>query len=122
MGLTSRSRRLAAALTVVAAVLVLVAPVAVSSAATTPTIVRITVVKGRPVGGIPRPTVNRGAVVRFVVRVDRGRELHLHGYDVDRAVVPGKPTVLQVVARIPGRFELELHAPDAVIARLTVRP
>lgn len=111
---------LAVSVALVAALAATALPAA--SAATKPTIVRITVVKGRPVGGIPRPMVKRGAVVRFVVTVDRGRELHLHGYDVDRVVVPGKPVVLQVVARIPGRFELELHRPDAVVARLTVRP
>lgn len=91
-------------------------------AAPKPTTVTITVVKGRPVGGIKRPTVKKGTVVRFVVRADRGESVHLHGYDVDKPVRRGKPTVIQIVTRIPGRFELELHAPDSLLARLTVRP
>lgn len=91
-------------------------------AAPKPTTVTITVVKGRPVGGIKRPTVKKGTVVRFVVRADRGESVHLHGYDVDKPVRHGKPTVIQIRTRIPGRFELELHAPDSLLARLTVRP
>lgn len=91
-------------------------------AAVKPTIVKITVVKGRPVGGIKRPTVKRGTTVRLVIVVDRGKELHLHGYDLGRVVRPGKQATMQFVARIPGRFELELHEPDAVLARLTVTP
>lgn len=91
-------------------------------AAPKPTVVKITVVKGRPVGGIKRPSVKKGTVVRFVVVANKGEELHLHGYDVEKTVRPGKPTVIQVVARIPGRFELELHHPDALLAQLSVRP
>jgi hypothetical protein len=109
-----------APLALLAALAVLVVPQ--SPAAPKPTTVTITVVKGRPVGGIKRPTVNKGTVVRFVVRADRGESVHLHGYDVDKPVRPGKPTVIQLVTRIPGRFELELHEPDSLLARLTVKP
>lgn len=112
--------RLLVPLALVTALAALVAPSTV--AAPKPTTVTITVVKGRPVGGIKRPTVKKGTVVRFVVRADRGESVHLHGYDVDKPVRPGKPTVIQLVARIPGRFELELHAPDSLLARLTVTP
>jgi hypothetical protein len=36
-------------------------------------------------------------------------------------VVKGKPTVLLFVAKVPGRFALELHPMDAQLAQLTVR-
>jgi hypothetical protein len=87
-----------------------------------PTVVKITVVKGRPVGGVKRPTVKKGTTVRFVIVADKGEEVHLHGYDVEKLMRPGKPTVIQVVTKIPGRFELEMHSPDALLAQLTVRP
>jgi hypothetical protein len=114
------TRTVTAPLALVAALAVLAVPQ--SPAAPKPTVVKISVVKGRPVGGIKRPTVRRGTVVRFVVVADRGESVHLHGYDVEKPVRPGKPAVLQVAAKIPGRFELELHAPDSLLARLTVRP
>lgn len=107
-------------LALVTALAALVTPSTV--AAPQPTTVTITVVKGRPIGGVKRPTVKQGTVVRFVVRADRGESVHLHGYDIDKPVRRGKPTVIQIQTRIPGRFELELHAPDSLLARLTVTP
>lgn len=91
-------------------------------AAVTPVVISITVQNGRPVGGIKRPSVKKGRTIRFVIRTNLGRDVHLHGYDLERVVRKGTPTALQFVARIPGRFELELHHPDAVLAQLTVRP
>lgn len=117
-------RRTSAKVAVLAAALVVLASVALplAAAATKPSIVRVTVAKGRPVGGIERATVKKGALVRIVVTVDRANEVHLHGYDIERAARPGKPAVMQFVARIPGRFELELHEPDSLLLQLTVRP
>ena len=84
--------------------------------------ISITVVNGRPVGGIKRPSVKKGRTVRFVVRTNAGTEVHLHGYDIEKKPQEGVPTVIQFVAKVPGRFELELHQPDALLAQLTVRP
>jgi hypothetical protein len=84
--------------------------------------IRIVVEQGRPRGGIKRPALKRGERVRIVVRTDAGVEVHLHGYDITRPVRPGQPTQLAFTADIPGRFELELHHPDAVLADLEVRP
>jgi hypothetical protein len=106
---------------VVAAAAVIAVGALVAPAAPPPTAVAITVVKGRPVGGIKRTTVKKGTVVRYVVRTDRGEGLHLHGYDIEKPIRAGKPTVVTFTAKLPGRFELELHGPDAVLARLTVR-
>lgn len=111
-------------ITVAALTVLIVSALAVSAApaATTPTVVRITVVDGRPVGGIKRTTVKRGTVVRYVVRTARGEDIHLHGYNLTRRIRPGTPTVLHFTAKLAGRFELELHHPDALLAQLTVRP
>ncbi len=87
-----------------------------------PVVISITVKKGRPVGGIKRPTVKKGRVVRIVVVTDAGKELHLHGYDIEKTPRIGKPTVIQFTAKLPGRFELELHSPDALLADITVKP
>ena len=84
--------------------------------------IRIVVEQGRPKGGIKRPVIEKGEPVRIVIRTDAGSEVHLHGYDIERSVRPGQPTVLAFRATIPGRFELELHDPDALLAELEVRP
>jgi hypothetical protein len=111
---------------VLAAMLVLVVASGVAVAGTratapTPVVIKIVAKKGRPVGGVARPTVKKGKLVRIVVRTDAGREVHLHGYDIERKVVPGQPTVLQFRAKITGRFEFELHRPNVLLAVLTVR-
>ena len=113
-----------ARLSLVLAVAVALGVVAVPAppAATTPTTISISVVNGRPVGGIRRTTVKKGTIVRYVIRTARGTDMHLHGYNLERAVRKGKPTILQFTAKLAGRFELELHHPDAVLAQLTVRP
>jgi hypothetical protein len=82
--------------------------------------VAIVVEQGRVRGGIKRPTVKKGARVRFVIRADAGEEVHMHGYEVTKPVVPGKATRFVVLTRISGRFEVELHHPDLVLAELTV--
>jgi hypothetical protein len=101
--------------------------VPVASLAATPkppavTVIAITVTKGRPAGGIRRPSVKKGTVVRFVITTDRGKEVHLHGYDLERPIVKGKPVVIQFKAKLAGRFELEMHEPDTLLAQLTVKP
>jgi cytochrome c oxidase assembly protein Cox11 len=40
---------------------------------------------------------------------DRPITLHLHGYDIEKKVEPGKPTVMSFKASIPGRFPVEMH-------------
>jgi hypothetical protein len=55
------------------------------------------------------------------VRTDAGEEVHLHGYDIERQVTPGKPVRIAFTAKLPGRFELELHHPDALLAVLEVQ-
>ncbi len=87
-----------------------------------PRTVTIRVVGGVPQGGIARPKVTKGDRIVFVVRADAGESVHIHGYDVERRITPGKPVRLPVTATIPGRFEVELHHPDAVLAVLTVQP
>ena len=92
------------------------------AAAVKPTVISINVVNGRAIGGIKRPSVKKGITVRIVVTTNAGKEIHLHGYNIEKMPRKGVPTVIQFVAKLPGRFELELHNPDALLAQLTVRP
>ena len=84
--------------------------------------VTIRVVGGVPQGGIARPKVTKGDRVVIVIESDTGESVHVHGYDVERTITPGKQVRLPLTATIPGRFEVEMHHPDAVLAVLTVNP
>ena len=84
--------------------------------------VRITVVDGRPQGGVQRATIEQGREVVLVVRADVTDHIHLHGYDLMVDVVPGTPARLRFRADVPGRFEVELEDRGIPIADLQVRP
>jgi ABC-type glycerol-3-phosphate transport system substrate-binding protein len=97
-----------------------------ATTATTPAsqakVITVNVVKGVPQGGIQRPTVKKGDKVVLVVRTDSGEAVHLHGYNIEKPVVPGKAVRLPFTASIPGRFEVELHPTDALVAVIEVQP
>ena len=79
------------------------------------------------VGGAAELEATKGQTVRFVVRSDEADDIHVHGYDIERAVEPGKPVEFSFKADIEGIFEVESHeaehhGKDPVIATLTVEP
>ena len=82
----------------------------------------IRVVGGVPQGGIQRPTIEQGEKVVLVIRSDSGESVHLHGYNIEQSIVPGRPTRVPFTADLAGRFELELHPTDTVLAVLEVQP
>lgn len=62
------------------------------------------------VSGPRRVEAKLGSQVVIEVLVDAADEVHVHGYDNEAAVAPGKPTRLTLTANIPGVFEVELHS------------
>jgi hypothetical protein len=44
---------------------------------------------------------------------DESLVLHVHGYDIETRVAPGKPAVTSFTARLTGRFPVEIHADGA---------
>lgn len=87
-----------------------------------PAAIRIFIEGGRPVGGIRRFTAKKGDRVALVVRSDIPETVHLHGYDIERPVAPGRPAQFRFVAEITGRFELELEQSGVEIGDLSVTP
>jgi hypothetical protein len=85
-------------------------------------VITIRVSGGVPQGGIQRPTIDKGEKVVLVIRTDSGEAVHLHGYNIEKDVVPGTPVRLPFTANIAGRFELELHPTDSLLAVLEVKP
>jgi ABC-type glycerol-3-phosphate transport system substrate-binding protein len=85
-------------------------------------VIMVNVVKGVPKGGIQRPTVDKGDKVVLVVRTDSGEAVHLHGYNIEKDVVPGHAVRMPFTANIAGRFEVELHPTDALLAVIEVKP
>jgi hypothetical protein len=87
-----------------------------------PTVHRIVVRKGKGVGGVKRLEYRRGERVRFSVRADATDEVHVHGFDIEKAVPANRPVRFAFPADIEGVFEVELHSGHTKIAELRVRP
>ena len=68
---------------------------------------------GRVPEKLQRIRVTEGDSVRLRVTVDRPMTLHLHGYDIERRVVPGEVGEIAFAARATGRFPLEVHGDAA---------
>jgi hypothetical protein len=57
--------------------------------------------------------VTEGDVVKLRWTTDRPVLLHLHGYDIERRVVPGTVTDLAFTAYATGRFPVHIHMQGA---------
>ena len=82
---------------------------------------------GEVVGGAADIQVKKGDVVQFVVSSDAPDDIHLHGYDIEKKVEPGKPARFKFTADVEGIFEIESHVAedagkDPLVGKLTVEP
>jgi hypothetical protein len=87
-----------------------------------PAVTTIRVRGGQPVGGLAKLEFRKGDRIRFRVTADEPDDVHLHGYDIEKAVGPGTRARFDIEATIEGRFEVELHHSGAQIARVDVSP
>ena len=82
--------------------------------------VTVDVVDGDPVGGVQRVQVDVGSVVALMVTSDIAEEVHVHGYDILRAVSDGHPAHFAFNADIPGVFEVEFEGSGRLLLQLQV--
>jgi hypothetical protein len=82
--------------------------------------IEVTFAHGRATGDTGRVQVAKGTSVALVVTSDVADQVHLHGYDIEKELSPGKPVTLQFDATITGVFEVELHKAGTVLLRLQV--
>jgi FtsP/CotA-like multicopper oxidase with cupredoxin domain len=87
-----------------------------------PKVTTVRAVGLKPVGGIKTIKVNKGDTVRFTVTSDQPEHVHLHGYDVEKPVAPGKPARYVFTASIEGIFEVELEDSAVQLIKLRVDP
>jgi FtsP/CotA-like multicopper oxidase with cupredoxin domain len=109
--------RFASALGLLAATLLVTAPIAQAqqdrppASAKTAEPVRFSIViRNRKVDAAQqRIRVTQGDVVELAFASDEPAELHLHGYDRLVTVAPNAPAVLRLDANVAGRFSIEAH-------------
>jgi len=81
----------------------------------------VTITHGTASGDTGRIPVTVNSHVTIQVTSDTADEVHLHGYDIEKELEPGKPTTLSFVADQTGIFEVELHKANVVILHLQVQ-
>jgi hypothetical protein len=82
--------------------------------------IEVSFAHGKISGATGRVPVAKGSPVTLVVTSDVADEVHLHGYDIEKGVAPGKPATLQLTATLTGVFEVELHQANVVLLRLQI--
>jgi heme/copper-type cytochrome/quinol oxidase subunit 2 len=92
-----------------------------------PTVFKLNIKGGNPVGGVQDFKVKKGDKVTLVVTADAHDDIHVHGVDVEKPVEPGRPATFKFTADTEGIFDIESHvAEDAgrepQMAKLTVEP
>jgi heme/copper-type cytochrome/quinol oxidase subunit 2 len=65
---------------------------------------------GKVVRSMRTARVTQGDKVRLRWTTDRATALHLHGYDIEKKIVPGRVTEFSFTARATGRFAVETHS------------
>lgn len=83
--------------------------------------VEVSVVGGAVTPPPGRVEVTRGDRVRVTVSSDEADEVHVHGYDLEGAVGPGQPFVVEFVADADGQYEVETHDAGLLLFQLLVR-
>jgi FtsP/CotA-like multicopper oxidase with cupredoxin domain len=102
-------------------------PTATAEAAPEPPPVEVSVRNFKVAGGVKRIEAEKGDTVRLLVRSDADDEIHVHGYELKKAVSPRKPARFVFQAKLEGEYEIEAHEAehqglDPLIARLVVTP
>lgn len=93
-----------------------------TAAPTPPPVTTVTVVRGKPAGGVTVINAKKGRRVRFIVRSDVADEIHVHGYDLMKDVAAGGSVNFDFPAKIDGGFDVELEKHGEQIATLKVQP
>jgi hypothetical protein len=66
--------------------------------------------------------VEEGGHLRLRLTSEEPLQVHIHGYDLQRELAPGKPVTLSFEADLTGRFEIEDHEFEEVLGVLLVQP
>lgn len=104
-------------------------PTAVVTPTTTPTdspsttadvTINVTVANGKVNPSGANIKVKAGQTVLVTAVSDTDEELHIHGYDKELELTPGKPASVKFTADMKGTFEVETHKSGKLVAKLIV--
>jgi hypothetical protein len=82
--------------------------------------VNVTVANGKVSPSGASIKVQAGQSVLITAVSDTDEELHIHGYDKELELKPGKPVSVKFTANMKGTFEVETHKSGKLVAKLVV--
>ncbi|TCC34766.1 cupredoxin domain-containing protein [Kribbella sindirgiensis] len=82
--------------------------------------VDVTVANGKvnPSGATIKVKAGQTVLVKAIS--DAADQLHIHGYDKELQLAPGKPASVKFTANMKGTFEVETHESGKLVAKLVV--
>lgn len=92
-----------------AALLILAIGLAAGAAMAAEVRFELRIERGQVPAKMRRIRVKQGDIVKLRWSADRPLVLHLHGYDIETKVEPGKTAAMDFTARATGRFSIEEH-------------
>jgi len=82
--------------------------------------INVTVANGKVDPSGSSIKVKAGQTVLITAISDADEELHIHGYDKELELSPGKPASVKFTANMKGTFEVETHKSGKLVAKLVV--
>jgi hypothetical protein len=82
--------------------------------------INVTVANGKVNPSGASINVKAGQTVLVTAVSDAADEVHVHGYEKQLPLTPGKPASLKFVANMKGTFEVETHESNKLVAKLVV--
>jgi hypothetical protein len=67
-----------------------------------------------------RIEISRGDIVELTIQSDVADEVHVHGYELLRSLVPAQPETIRFTADTPGIFEIELEDSGVLLLEIAV--
>jgi hypothetical protein len=83
-------------------------------------VINVTVANGKVNPSGASIKVQAGQSVLITAISDTEDELHIHGYDKELELAPGKPMSVKFTANMKGTFEVETHKSGKLVAKLVV--
>ncbi|MGH8826735.1 MAG: hypothetical protein ACRDVZ_03845, partial [Jiangellaceae bacterium] len=83
-------------------------------------IIEIDIADGKVMPPPDRVELNAGDTVRIKVTSGQPDTVHVHGFDVEAALGPSAPAVLEFTAHQPGLFDVETHDSGLLLTQLVV--
>lgn len=82
--------------------------------------INVTVANGKVTPNGATIKAKAGQTVLVTAVSDAADEVHIHGYDKELPLTPGKPASVKFTADMKGTFEIETHESGKLVAKLVV--